>query len=487
METQDNLQEPEHQPALDERWYEELERIKGPASFEYVKPDKAGEDEQRQKFLDGEVENPTFTYSAIDIQDVEDKIKAFEALKEKIKSEKWYDVVEKSRTWKTNELTAELRNEAVKKAYILKINERIASLRMVICAKKASLQDTPEDEKANLLRRFSRYNAFISGLPDPKLFAFNLDSLRKTGDELSSSDNPAIAEAAKDFLAYLPSHNIEYEEPAQPEQVTVDAVQAQTLREIGHIIDLPPRPDEKKYTAEEIKKIFENIFTTLNATGWTAVIEKQPNFNVSQEKRQIKIPEGKETTKKRLQELIAHEIGTHLLRRLNGNRSRLKLLGSGLDRYDQGDEGVATMREQSLQGKVEQKEWLGHLAVGLAIGTDGKKRNFQEVFEILQKYQYMMALKAGEPPAKAKETADKKAWNRCVRTFRGTDCRTRGVCFTKDIAYVKGNIAVWDIVGKNPEELLRLSIGKYDPANPNHIWVLTQLGITDKDLEELQK
>ncbi len=63
--------------------------------------------------------------------------------------------------------------------------------------------------------------------------------------------------------------------------------------------------------------------------------------------------------------------------------------------------------------------------------------------------------------------------------------RISGVCLTKDIIYRQGNIAVCQLLGKNPEELLRFSVEKYDPANPRHIWILDQLGITEKDLDHL--
>lgn len=34
--------------------------------------------------------------------------------------------------------------------------------------------------------------------------------------------------------------------------------------------------------------------------------------------------------------------------------------------------------------------------------------------------------------------------------------------------------------------MARFNIGKYDPANDRHIWILEQLNITDKDLLELE-
>ena len=62
---------------------------------------------------------------------------------------------------------------------------------------------------------------------------------------------------------------------------------------------------------------------------------------------------------------------------------------------------------------------------------------------------------------------------------------TRGVCCTKDIVYREGNIGVWDVLGKNPQELVRLSVGKYDPANSRHVYMLEALGITDQDIADL--
>jgi hypothetical protein len=43
------------------------------------------------------------------------------------------------------------------------------------------------------------------------------------------------------------------------------------------------------------------------------------------------------------------------------------------------------------------------------------------------------------------------------------------------------------VLSNNPEEITMFSIGKYDPANPRHIWLLSQLIIKDEDLAGLEK
>lgn len=200
------------------------------------------------------------------------------------------------------------------------------------------------------------------------------------------------------------------------------------------------------------------------------------------------IPESRSLVKDKVTGLIVHEVGTHVARRINGERSRLKLLSIGLDRYEPGDEGVATMREQALSQKVDDFSGLdGHLAIGLALGLDGQPRDFRQVNEILGKYYLIRNLLSGKTFTEAQEKANNSAWSRSVRTFRGTDCKTPGVCFTKDIIYRQGNIGAWEIIKKKPDEMARFNIGKYDPSNSRHLWILEQLGITDTDLATLEE
>lgn len=164
------------------------------------------------------------------------------------------------------------------------------------------------------------------------------------------------------------------------------------------------------------------------------------------------------------------------------------LLGLGLDRYEVGEEGIATLREQAIAGKVDDFAGLeGHLAISLARGLDGQPRNFRQVFASLEKYFIFKFLLDGKTLPDAKAQAQNSAWNRCVRTFRGTDCATAGGCFTKDIIYRQGNIGVWEVIRQTPAEMARFNLGKYDPANPRHLWILDRLEITDEDLEQLSE
>ena len=83
------------------------------------------------------------------------------------------------------------------------------------------------------------------------------------------------------------------------------------------------------------------------------------------------------------------------------------------------------------------------------------------------------------------EQAREVAYNDCVRIFRGATCDTPGAVYPKDMSYF-GNRAIWTLVSENSEVVNTFSVGKYDPNNQEHIALLSQLGILDSDLEELE-
>ncbi len=205
------------------------------------------------------------------------------------------------------------------------------------------------------------------------------------------------------------------------------------------------------------------------------------SITVTQSRKIIEIPNNQNTKyqNKRFYELAFHEIGTHVLRRVNGEKSRLKLLGLGLDHYDPGEEGIATLREQILHEKFNDFSGLdGHLSISLALGQDGIKRNFREVYDILELHFLRQELKSNNGNFNnAIENARKKAWRRACRTFRGTDCKTRGIANTIDNVYREGNIGIWEVIKNNPGEIKRFNCGKYNPANPEHIYILDNLDI----------
>lgn len=445
----------EHEP-LDFEWYTRFEPIGSFAVHEYFLSDKLSMDQQRDVFIENRDGNPELNYPKLDRAELKEKERGLLELKK--------DILERET------------HEVVKQVYRWKINEKIAELRLMEAALDRNMH------------KFKRYSEFIYGKPSREIFDYTLSNLRAQVTASLDSQNEELRNAAQDVLNAFPMSSTSSSDIQKPSTKSMERVVESTKKIAKDLISLPEGLE--KANAEEIKEVFDYAIRSAAANDWEVVIDSETSktgISVNQEEKKVIIPSSRSVSVKKLRGLVVHEIGTHVIRRKKGERSRLLLLALGLDRYQGGEEGVATMREQGLKKEFEDFSGLqGHLAISLAKGLDGQPRDFREVYTLLFKYNYWNQLRLKKSPEVAKKEAERLGWNRTMRTFRGTDGKTKGVVFTKDIVYRQGNIAVWNLVGKNSKEMLRLQVGKYDPANERHTWVLDQLEITDEDLENLE-
>jgi hypothetical protein len=454
---------------LDNRSFQWFKRHGYIDPFLYLEGDADFRNEQKSDFISGKIENPSLDCPKIDIE----KLKVRER---KILTLKWLiGETEQNEPLKISDPEG---HEALRLAYLWRINESLAGMRMLYAAKNG-------DSK-----RFRRYSEFIYGKPSSEVYSYTVDKIwDKIGEGLSSTD-PDVSNAAKELAKVLPQKPHPKQQIEAPSQAAFASAKKYVREELDALVEIPTK--DGKFNADEIRKLFNQIFEKLKIENkWkTVLVETQSkNVRVDQEKETVEIPTSKELSFTNLEKLIAHEPGTHTTRRAEGERSRVKLLGVGFDRYDRGEEGVATMKTQVLEEKFEDFSGLeNHLAISLAYGLDnGGKKDFRGVYEIMKKYYTLTSLLSGKKREDAIRSAKNSAWNVSVRTFRGTDCVSAGNCFTKDIVYREGNIGVWKVLSNNPEEIQMFSIGKYDPANPRHVWLLKQLPINDEDLSNLEK
>jgi hypothetical protein len=180
--------------------------------------------------------------------------------------------------------------------------------------------------------------------------------------------------------------------------------------------------------------------------------------------------------------IVGHEIGSHLLERLNGQRQLLQLLGSGLAHYEQGNEGRALLREQVVHASwadfAATARWheilRRHFAVclGLGYGND-QPRNFVEVFSIMHAVDTLWSMVETNNTTAAQVAADTATWDLLVRVLKGTD--GTGGAFAKDIIYLEGNLAAWQIAAQDPAQIMLGDSGKFDIANPEHLAIITAL------------
>lgn len=429
----------EKKEAVDKKWFERIIEAGNFADYDYLEGKKEEREIQKTLFLRGETKEPNLDYPKLEEFDFDAKEKELIELKKDILSQE--------------------KDNVIAQAYRWKINEKIAELRM--------LKATKDGDD----RRFSRYNEFIYGQPDLEVFKYELQKVLKVAEKIQNSEQEMISGAARRILN-------EFSGFTTNTDLSKDNLGIEKLKSLK---------DEGEFSSYEIAWAFHGAIHEYAQNGWKIVVDSEKGstaVSVNQEKQEVIIPESRAVKVSKLKSLIAHEIGTHVARRENGARSNLMLLSFGLDRYSKGEEGVATYEEQKILGASDFAGFDGHLAVSLAMGLDGKPRTFREVFSILRDYYFINSKKEVH---EAWNNAQDTAWKRSMRTFRGSSCVTPGVCFTKDIVYREGNIGVWNTIKDNPEEKKRFMIGKYDPANPRHIWILEQLGISDEDLETLDK
>lgn len=433
---------------LDAQWYERFREHGTFHVVEYVMGEHDHREEQQQKFLDGDIENPTFHYPLIQLDDVERRAEELTTLRDDISEHE--------------------ENEIVRKAYSWRLDQKLEANELLL----AIANDDRE--------RLTALCTNLFGAPDTSLFYYTLERIHQRIDDAVREGTDAQKKAAEALRAALPATASHETHVNLPTRETIDLMRQRTQQEFGHY---EQQLSTARVSALGIKAAFENALQVSDIDNWSIVVEKtnRSGMSVNHEERFVRIPEQRSIPARLLFGLTVHEIGTHIARRVHGEKSQLQLLGLGLHDTARAEEGIATVREQALSGRV--RDFAGevaYLAVGLGAGLDGTPRDFRKTYEIVYAYFvfFFTTIKPEWDTSTILEKSQRSAWSRCVRTFRGTDCQTPGVVFTKDIVYREGNIEIWDVVRDRPEEIGRFNVGKYDPTNDEHLWILNELGLT---------
>ncbi len=433
-------------PALDEELYGKFSELYFD-DYEYLSGSPQFRNEQKKLFLAGEIRNPELDYPRLVAFDFVGREAAMIALKEEsIRHE----------------------NRAVSQAYQWRINEMLAQLRM--------LRATYDKDD----RQFARYSEYVYGRPSETVFEYDKAQYHRVRDKaLASGDSERISAANElegllgDMSRRLQRSNFS---EAFPNAAGIDI---------------------EKVSAKEALALFIEAVKELGLDEWSVVLDEsgeRTDFSVSQEYKTAYIP-GDEVlsqrksilTKEKVKALIEHELATHALRRASGEGSKLRLLGLGLDRYLRGEEGLATYKQQQVEGAVDFSGFPGHFSVAIAKGVDRtnkKPRDFREIFEIVKRYHLMSMTRIEDDRPKK---AEQQAWNSCVRRFRGSTGNSPGAVLTKDIVYREGNVGIYQLINRKSVEQHRFMVGKYDPTNERHLWVLDQLGLFGADPVDLSK
>ncbi len=449
--------------AIDEYVFPQIDRVKIPVSRDIL-PDADNITEQKNKFLAGDVDEINFTY-------------------EKNK-DIWYDEKEIILLDLKHELSVRRDfPEIIRKEYLYAINERLAKIRIL-----REIQLAEKDGRQEYhARRFDAYSRFIYGVPHPEIFANVIATLQKKLQTKDGTPDLVVQQAYDRLQTIIESHQ-KLDVPNSIPPFQADAPSEDT--------------EDVLVNAEELKRIFdEAIQETSLSDGWKVIIDstgKRNHISVNGGVKKIRIPNSeqlalrigsKKLTKQKILGLIEHEIKTHALRHHNGSRSELKLLGTGLRNYIEGEEGLATYREQQETKVDDYAGFSLYFAAGLAKGLDGGgERAFAAVHKILK--DYFLVNETGVTESAAAQSA----WNVCLRIFNGTPGNIPGVIFSKDTVYRKGNIATWQLMNAHSSDDFELTLsildfGKFDQTNERQRQVVASVrqGITNEALVALEE
>lgn len=431
--------------ALDMRWFTRFSRIGSWQAYELLRPDSARLKEQKAEFLAGQIDAPRLHCPLLEegfLSRIETELVALKN-----------DIL--------HEDVSDARMNVVRRLYLWKINEKLAEARMLL----ASLHGN--------MRRFHLYGVFVYGKVSSSDFASVIHRLQGILATAESSENEEQKEAAAALRGLI---DFEHAGPCAYEALsesTISTVREITMQDFESLSGLSL--GEAECDATQIQQVFTEALDALGVIDWHVVIKDDAlAISVSPEACEIHIPPTRRVSGAKLQQLVFHEIGTHVLRFDRGARSSLLLLSLGFDRYESGEEGIATMREQLLEESFD--DFAGFektLAIGLALGCSGAPRSFRQLYDIMRRVYLLEDFQKGRKNSNSEE----KAWKVCLRVFRGTDCTTPGVCFLKDGMYRSGNERVWKLLEQHPEAAHTFSIGKFDPTNARHVTALRELGL----------
>lgn len=209
-------------------------------------------------------------------------------------------------------------------------------------------------------------------------------------------------------------------------------------------LELIPEKDDDRYSAEEIFEVFENILKDFENDGFSEFnVEWKDSgaIAVSAKDKKIFIPKNrKPVSKKELEGLVVHEIGTHYMRAQMGEIYNNQALRTGLDGYMNTEEGIARAMEMAVKGDYQEAGVQHYLTAGFAYFNN---MSFREAFET----NWRMGILDGKNNF-SEENIDKKrqiAYRNTQRIFRGTD----ELPWFKDLSYFNGGQEIWKYIEEN--------------------------------------
>jgi Domain of unknown function (DUF1704) len=261
--------------------------------------------------------------------------------------------------------------------------------------------------------------------------------------------------------------------------LSYDEQEAQVVQQMVPLSSSQPRHMVSPQTA---RRFFEAVLREHGYEEWGVVIDPNASVpRVEQGLRHVYLP-AKPISMQQIKSDLSHELAGHVARCIAGEQSLLGLLGIHTARSLETEEGLASyydMQTAHLTGQPhdETSIWFGALAVGLAGGVITPPQTFLPLFAFFEAFilLYRLLRRPDQDAQTAQKFARRIALERSLRTFRGVpDLSRAGVCYTKDVLYLRGLWKIERAVAEDEKVLDRLAVGV---VSLEHLSDLRELGI----------
>ena len=382
--------------------------------------------EEEERFLSGEVRNPQFYYEKLNSADFDEAVEKIQEIGNKI----------------LNHPSLPSSHRGVYEEFITDYSKKTTLLNYAQQYNNAK----SEEEKKAAAEKYRHLNIESYGEPDEdtyrsllggKLNAIHSKKMTGKADELRKE--------LFGMVNFKPGMDIP--ERFRPSDETVEWMYSVAESLYGGMLSHIPN-EQEEFDPYELQKIFTDIIEEeFNndskgyagaAEGWTASVEKATSVNVKSSEKRIVIPDnGMMRSRKKVENLVVHEIGVHMLRSITGGEADMLPLRSGLSDYYDAEEGLGVVMEQALSGKFAERGVDHYITAGLA-HFDNK--DFREAFEIKWRLSLLSSVDDGSEVSDEQIVkAKKSAFTQTLRSFRGAN----DLPLFKDLSYYNGSVEVW--------------------------------------------
>ena len=241
----------------------------------------------------------------------------------------------------------------------------------------------------------------------------------------------------------------------------------QEARALQHVMPLSSSQPRRMVSPQTARRFFEAVLHEHGYEEWHVIID--PNASgprVEQGLRHVYLP-ASQISVQQIKSHLSHELAGHVARCIAGERSPLGLLGIHTARSLETEEGLASYYDMQTARLTEQPHdetslWFGTLATGLASGVLTPPQTFLPLFTFFEAFilLYRLLRRPDQDAQTAQQFARKIALARSLRTFRGVpDLNRAGVCYTKDVLYLRGLWKIERAVAKDMAVLDHLAVG----------------------------